>query len=333
MVIDQGLNYFRLDSMGKSSMGFEKPKIVSSKCIEFEPCRYNGLMIKSSIVEKLKDYAEFLPVCPEVGIGLGVPRDPIRVVESEGRLELFQPSTGKIFTDEMKQFSESFLGSISDVDGFLLKNKSPSCGVKAINIYPSFEDSRPRKDGAGLFAANVSKFFPKLPLEDEGRLRNLVIRENFLTRIFTLAKFRKAKSGDLNDLINFHTNNKLLLMAHSPYYLKIMGQTLANKDNQSIDKTKKDYQELLYKALLKDSNPALNVNVLIHAMGYFSKEIKHDEKTLFLKTITEYKEGRIPLLVCLKMLELWITRFNEDYLASQTFFEPYPSDLMQISFI
>lgn len=319
--------------VGLSSQHFERPNLISSKCIEFEPCRYNGLMIKSSIVEKLKDYAEFLPVCPEVGIGLGVPRDPIRVVESDGQLELFQPSTGKIFTEEMKQFSESFLESISDVDGFILKNKSPSCGVKAINIYPSFEDSRPRREGTGLFASNVYKYFPKLPIEDEGRLRNLVIRENFLTRIFTLAEFRKAKSGNLNDLITFHTNNKLLLMAHSPYYLQIMGQALANKDNQSIDKIKKDYQELLHKALSKDSNPALNINVLMHAMGYFSKGIKHDEKTLFLNTITEYREGRIPLLVCLKMLELWIIRFNEDYLAAQTFFEPYPSDLMQITVI
>jgi len=314
-------------------MGFEKPRIVSSKCIEFAPCRYNNLMIKSSIVEKLKDYVEFLPVCPEVGIGLGIPRDPIRVVESEGRLELFQPKTGKIFTDEMKQFSESFLESISDVDGFILKNKSPSCGVKAINIYPSFEDSRPRKDGIGFFAASVSKYFPKLPLEDEGRLRNLVIRENFLTRIFTLAEFRRVKSGDLNDLITFHTNNKLLLMSHSPHCLQIMGQTLANKNNQSIDEIKNNYQELLHRALLEDSNPGLNVNVLMHAMGYFSKEIKHDEKTLFLNTVAEYKEGRIPLLVCLKMLELWIIRFKEDYLGSQTFFEPYPSDLMQITFI
>ena len=319
--------------MEKFSMGFEKPRIVSSKCIEFAPCRYNGLMVKSSIVEKLKDYAEFLPVCPEVDIGLGVPRDPIRVVESGGQLELFQPSSGKIFTEEMKQFSESFLGSISDVDGFLLKNKSPSCGVKAINIYPSFENSRPRKDGTGLFAANVSKYFPKLPLEDEGRLRNLVIRENFLTRIFTLAEFRKAKSGDLNDLISFHTNNKLLLMAHSPHCLQIMGETLANMDNQPLSTIKNDYQEFLHRALLNDSNPALNINVMMHAMGYFSKVIKHDEKALFLNTITDYKEGRIPLLVCLKMLELWIIRFNADYLASQTFFEPYPHDLMQITFI
>ncbi|UTB31539.1 MAG: DUF523 and DUF1722 domain-containing protein [Methanobacterium sp. ERen5] len=300
-------------------MDFEKPRIVLSKCIEFAPCRYNGLMIKSSIVKELKDYADFLPVCPEVGMGLGVPRDPIRVVDSGGRLELFQPKTGKIFTDEMNEFSQTFLESISNVDGFILKNKSPSCGVKAINIYSSFEDSRPKKDGIGLFAAHVSNYFPELPIEDEGRLRNLIIRENFLTNIFALAKFRRAISGDLNDLIAFHTKNKLLLMSRSPYYLKLMGQTLANNDKKSIDNIKTEYQGFLFRSLAEDSNPALNVSVMKHALGYFSKEIKHDEKTLFLNTLNDYKDGRIPLLVCLKMLELWIIRLENDYLAGQTF--------------
>ncbi len=319
--------------MEKSGMDFEKPRIVVSKCIEFAPCRYNGLMIKSSIIKKLKDYADFLPVCPEVGMGLGVPRDPIRVVDSRDRLELFQPNTGKIFTDEMNEFSRSFLESISNIDGFILKNKSPSCGVKAINIYPSFEDSRPRKDGTGLFAAHVSKYFPQLPLEDEGRLRNLIIRENFLTSIFALANFRRVNSGDLNDLITFHTKNKLLLMSRSPYYLELMGQILANNDNKSFDNIKAEYQGLLYRSLAEDSKPTLNVNVMMHAMGYFPKEIKHDEKTLFLDTLNDYKDGRIPLLVCLKMLELWIIRFDNDYLAKQTFFKPYPPDLLQITFI
>jgi uncharacterized protein YbgA (DUF1722 family)/uncharacterized protein YbbK (DUF523 family) len=319
--------------MEKSGMDFEKPRIVVSKCIEFAPCRYNGLMIKSSIIKKLKDYADFLPVCPEVGMGLGVPRDPIRVVDSGDKLELFQPNTGKIFTDEMNEFSRSFLESISNIDGFILKNKSPSCGVKAINIYPSFEDSRPRKDGTGLFAAHVSKYYPQLPLEDEGRLRNLIIRENFLTSIFALADFRRVNSRDLNDLITFHTKNKLLLMSRSPYNLKLMGQILANNDNKSFDNIKAEYQGLLYRSLAEDSKPTLNVNVMMHVMGYFSKDIKHDEKTLFLDTLNDYKDGRIPFLVCLKMLELWIIRFDNDYLAEQTFFKPYPQDLMQITFI
>ena len=312
---------------------FEKPRIVSSKCIEFAPCRYNGLMIKSSIVEKLKDYCEFLPVCPEVSIGLGIPRDPIRVVDSEGELELYQPKTGKIHTKEMEKFSESFLGSINNIDGFILKNKSPSCGVKSINIYTSYEDSRPRKDGVGLFAASVMENFPNLPVEDEGRLRNLLIRENFLTNIFTLSKFRRVKSGDFSDLVNFHTQNKLLLMSHSPSNLQKMGQILSNKHKQSLDSIKADYEKLLNRTLVEIPNTSLNINVLLHGFGYFSKRLKHDEKSLFLNTIEEYREGRIPLLVCLNMLKMWIIHFDQEYLDQQTFFEPYPHDLMQITFI
>ncbi len=312
---------------------FEKPRIVSSKCIEFAPCRYNGLMIKSSIVKKLKDYCEFLPVCPEISIGLGIPRDPIRVVDSGGGLELYQPKTRKMFTKEMEQFSESFFESINNIDGFILKNKSPSCGVKGINIYTSFEDSRPRKDGVGLFAARIMEYFPNLPVEDEGRLRNLFIRENFLTNIFTLSKFRRVKSGDLNDLINFHTQNKLLLMSRSPSNLQKMRPILSNKHEQPLDNIKADYEKLLNRTLVEVPNASLNINVLLHAMGYFSKMLKHDEKTLFLNTIEEYREGRIPLLVCLNMLKMWIIHFDQEYLDQQTFFEPYPHDLMQITFI
>lgn len=317
----------------KNSLSFEKPNIVSSKCIEFAPCRYNGLMVKSSIVEKLKDYAEFLPVCPEVGIGLEVPRDPIRVVDSGDELELFQPKTGKIFTNEMNKFSESFLESITNIDGFILKNKSPSCGVKAINIYTSFENSRPRKDGIGFFAANVMEKYPNLPVEDEGRLRNLFIRENFLTNIFTHAKFRSVESGDFNDIIKFHTQNKLLLMSRSPVNLNKMGQILSNKKEQSLDDTKAVYKKLLYKTLAEIPKSSLNINVLMHAMGYFSEYLKHDEKYLFLTTLDEYKNERIPLLVCLNMIKMWIIHYNQEYLAQQTFFEPYPTDLMQITFI
>ena len=312
---------------------FEKPKLVSSRCIEFEPCRYNGLMIKSSIVEKLREYAEFLPVCPEVDIGLGVPRDPVRVVDAGNGIELFQPATGKKFAKKMNKFSESFLNSIKIVDGFILKNKSPSCGVKAINIYTSFEDSRPRRDGVGLFACNVMKKFSNIPVEDEGRLRNLFIRENFLTKIFTIADFRKVRSGDFHDILNFHTKNKLLLMSYSPKNTQKMGQEVSNRHGKPLKEMKEDYESILFETLSQEPKVSLNINVLMHALGYFSKKLTHDEKAFFLNSIKEYREGRIPLLVCLNILKLWIIRFDQDYLVKQTFFEPYPQDLMQITFI
>ena len=312
---------------------FEKPYLVSSKCIEFEPCRYNGLMIKSSIVDSLKKYAEFQPVCPEVSIGLGVPRDPIREVDVGNELELFQPATGKKLAQKMKLFSDSFLNSLKTVDGFILKNKSPSCGVKATNVYSSFGDSRPRKDGVGLFAANVIKKFSNIPIEDEGRLRNLFIRENFLTKIFTIADFRKVRSGNFQDLVNFQTKNKLLLMSYSQENTHEMGRTISDHNEEHLEDMKVRYESLLFETLSEMSKVSSNSNVLMHALGYFSKNLTHNEKAFFLNSLKEYKEGRIPLLVCLNILKLWIIRFDQDYLLNQTFFEPYPQDLMQITFI
>jgi uncharacterized protein YbgA (DUF1722 family)/uncharacterized protein YbbK (DUF523 family) len=313
---------------------FAKPRIVSSKCIEFEPCRYNGLIIASKIVENLKKYAEFFPVCPEVEIGLGVPRDPVRVVDANGRMELFQPATGKTFTLEMHDFSQKFLNSLPDIDGFILKNKSPSCGIKNIKVYHGFENPGSQRDGVGLFARAVLDKFPFLPVEDEGRLRNLAIRENFFTRIFTLAEFRKiTESGDFNDLLDFHSQNKLLLLSYSQQYLREMGRLLSNRRSHPLEDIKEDYGRLLGTALSGDPKTTSTINVLMHAMGYFSRKLSPEEKSFFLDSLRKYREGRIPLLVNLNMLKSWIIRFGEDYLDKQTFFEPYPDDLMQITFI
>ena len=290
-------------------------------------------MIKSSIVESLKKYAKFQPVCPEVGIGLGVPRDPIRVVDASDGLELFQPATGKKLAQKMKLFSDSFLNSLKTVDGFILKNKSPSCGVKATNVYTSFEDSRPRKDGVGFFAANVIKKFSNIPIEDEGRLRNLFIRENFLTKIFTIADFRKVRSGNFQDLLNFQTKNKLLLMSYSQENTHKMGRTISDRHKEHLKDMKARYESLLFETLSEIHKASSKINVLMHALGYFSKKLTHDEKAFFLNSLQEYREGRIPLLVCLNILKLWMIRFDQDYLLNQTFFEPYPQDLMHITFI
>ncbi len=313
---------------------FARPRIVSSKCIEFEPCRYNGLIIRSSIVENLKKCAEFYPVCPEVEIGLGIPRDPVRVVEAEGKMELFQPATEKIFTKKMQDFSESFLNSLYDVDGFILKNRSPSCGVKNIKVYYGFKNPGSRRGGVGLFARKVLDKFSDLPVEDEGRLRNLAIRENFLTRLFTLAEFREiTEKGDFNDLVEFQSRNKLLLLSYSQEYLRKMGRVLSDRHSKSLLDLKRDYGNFLRKALSSNPKITSNVNVLLHAMGYFSKGLSSHEKSFFLDSLQKYREGRIPLLVNLNILKSWIIRFGEDYLEKQTFFEPYPEDLMQITFI
>lgn len=312
---------------------FTKPNVIVSKCISFEACRYNGLIIKSDFVEKLKDYVDFYPVCPEVEIGLGIPRDPIRIIELESELRLYQPATGLDLTDKMKKFMDEFFDNMNDVDGFILKNRSPSCGIKAVNVYQGFKNSR-TKSRAGFFGNAVLERFPYLAIEDEGRLRNLKIRENFLTKLYLLADFRIVKeSKNINELIKFHSRNKMLLMAYNQENMRKMGRILGNHDKKAFENLISKYQTIFYDTVLNSLQNTANINVLMHAVGYFSKELTHDEKAFFLDSVEKYRNGIFPLFVCLNILKSWIIRFNNKYLMDQTFFEPYPPELIPITAI
>lgn len=313
---------------------YQKPNLVVSKCIEFESCRYNGLIIASPFIKKLKNYVNFIPVCPEVEIGLGIPRDPIRLVEIDGEINLIQPSTDINLTRDMEEFSMSFLSSLKDIDGFILKNKSPSCGVKAVRVYSHLKNSRPRTDGIGLFANSVFKEFPYTPLEDEGRLKNLQIREDFLTAIYTLSDFRNIKRNQkISELIDFHSKNKFLLMAYNQDLIREMGKLLGNQKNYSNDDLFLNYDHMLGKILKKPPEIPSTINVLMHVFGYVSDKLNRQEKVFFLDSLEKYRQGIMPLLVCLNLLKSWVIRFEQDYLSKQTFFEPYPPELMPVTTI
>ncbi len=313
---------------------YQTPNLVVSKCIEFESCRYNGLIIASPLIKKLKDYVNFIPVCPEVEIGLGIPRDPIRLVEINGEINLIQPSKDLNLTQNMEEFSSSFLSSLTDIDGFILKNKSPSCGVKAVRVYPHPGNSRPKTDGIGLFANSVFNKFPYTPVEDEGRLRNLQIREDFLTAIYTLSDFRNVKkSQEVSELIDFHSQNKFLLMAYNQNIMREMGKILGEQKNYSKEELFTKYGQMLGKNLKKPPEIPSNINVLMHVFGYVSDKLNHEEKAFFLDSLEKYRNGIIPLLLCLILLKSWVIRFDKDYLVQQTFFQPYPPELMPVTAI
>ena len=167
---------------------FLKPRILVSKCIEFDSCRYNGQVISSDFVEKLKSFVEFIPVCPEFEIGLGVPRDPIRVVSFGGNLKLIQSKTEKDVTKNMVEFSNSFLDKLSDIDGFILKSKSPSCGIKDVKIHAGTGPPPKESKGSGFFGKAVLEKYSNIAIEDEGRLLNSRIKQHFLTKVYALRK-------------------------------------------------------------------------------------------------------------------------------------------------
>jgi uncharacterized protein YbgA (DUF1722 family)/uncharacterized protein YbbK (DUF523 family) len=310
---------------------FIRPKIVISKCIEFDHCRYDGSLIPSDFVKALKPYVDFIPICAEMEIGLGVPRDSIRIVTVNGEPRLVQPTTGLDVTKRMKDFSAHFLSSLSDVDGFILKYRSPSCGMKDIKVYSGSAKAGAVSKMPGFFGGAVVDSFPDLAIEDEGRLRNLNIREHFLTKLYTLASFRKVKNeGSVSELLQFHTANKLLIAAHSQKETKVLGNIVANRENLGFAELARIYRRHLAEALKRPPKYTSKVNVLMHSLGYFSDQLTHDEKALFLQNIDRYKERRTPFSALLTMLQSWIARFGEEYLRNQTFFEPFPEDLIEL---
>jgi len=174
---------------------FVRPNIVVSKCLGFAACRWNAEIIKAGIIKKLEPYVNFIPVCPEVEIGLGIPRDPIQIVSIKGEEKLVQPASGNDLTEKMIQFRDSFLSSLNEIDGFILKSRSPSCGIKDVKIYPSLEKAEPiSANNSGFFSRKVIEMFPDLAIEDDCQLNDIKIRQHFLKKLFACTCFREGKN-------------------------------------------------------------------------------------------------------------------------------------------
>ena len=182
-----------------------RPIVVISRCIDFDSCRYNGQVIRTSLREELEPFVELRPICPELEIGLGVPRDPVRLIRHADGARMVQPSTGRDLTEAMGSFATGFLDSVAEVDGFILKSRSPSCAVRNSKVFHSDAEDAGHDSGPGLFAAQVLARFPDAAIEDEGRLNDERLRGHFLTKLFTLASFRVAAAqGDRRALVEFH---------------------------------------------------------------------------------------------------------------------------------
>ena len=307
------------------SRAFPKPVVVVSKCLEFEACRYNGERVQASFIERLEPHVRFRPVCPEVEIGLGIPRDPIRIHLEGGRKRLYQPSTRSHLTRKMNTFSRRYLEGLEEVDGFILKAKSPSCAVTDARIFPSAPAGEHAALGPGLFAEAALEAFGSAAFVEETGLNEPDTRAGFLTRIFALAAFREAgKSGRIGSLTRYHAENKLLFMAYDQETLREMGRIAANHDKRSFGEVASAYESALLRLLARTPGQASWVNALTHAMGHLSEKITRLEKARFLGTLEEYREGKIPLSEPIKTLREWTTRLGSEYLERQTIFEPYP---------
>lgn len=312
---------------------FPKPKIVISKCLNFERCRFNGDKVNDEFLEKLWKYVDYIPVCPEVAIGLWTPRMPVRLFKDNDSVWLYQPWTWKDYTDKMNDFSLKFLQTVSDTDGFILKNRSPSCWIWDVKIYRS-KDKNSSSEGktSWLFAQKVIEKFALVPREDEGRLKNFRLREEFLTKIFLLAEFKLIKTTwTIKDLTEFHTQNKYMLMVLDPNLLTELGQIIASYNKENYAFIIKDYSEKLQKAVSGHLKINRICNVFEHLLWYFKNHVSSEERLFFLEMIDMYRDSRVPKSSLVSLLKVWAIRTNNEYLLSQSFLNPYPEELFELS--
>ncbi|WP_426350734.1 YbgA family protein [Alloiococcus sp. CFN-8] len=333
----------------------DRPIIIISKCLGFEPCRYNGQMVRCPFIEKLAPYVHIEVVCPEVGIGLPTPRKPIRLVNSPEGIRVYEPSANNDYTYKMSDFIKEYINNITSVDGFILKSRSPSCGVKDVRIYEGKDKSASARAGKGIFASELSKKYKDIPIEDEGRLSNLRIREHFLTRLFTLHSFKKVmKEESLTELLKFHQKNKFLIKAynqgeyrsleaiirvavsnHSLFVEERLRNPLSEpKAIEAAEEYKKVaemYSIHLKKAFSRMPRYTNYINVFLEIYKSFEKDISKEEREFILKTIEKFKTGRLPSLVPLNVLRAYVIKFNNKAMINQSIWEPYPEELMDLS--
>jgi len=308
---------------------YERPRVVISRCLEFSACRYDGQAIPYELVTELTPFVEWIPVCPEVEIGLGVPRDPIRIIETDGEARLVQPSTERDLTDVMRGFTAEFLDGPGEIDGFILKSRSPSCGIRDVKAFRSAAHASPDGTTRGFFGGAVVDRFPNSAVEDEERLRNHAIREHFLTKLFARARFRAvAASGSIRALADYHAHNELLLTSYGRKHARELGRLVASHEGNATTELFEAYGAGLGRAMARTPRYASNIDMMMHVAGLFSEQPSREEQALLQRELTRYRERRVPLSTPLGLLKSWAARFDDTYLRAQSFLERYPEELL-----
>ncbi|MEM0487402.1 MAG: DUF523 and DUF1722 domain-containing protein [Sulfolobales archaeon] len=305
-----------------------RPRVLLSECLGIRPVRHDGNMVFDSFVEVLKKYVDVLPVCPEVSLGLGVPRSPLVLYEESGRLELLDTKTGTKYTKNMEELAKSILSNLV-VDGVILKSASPSCGVGDAKVYGP--GRRVVRRGDGLFTSAVRSYMRCVPVESERRLYAHDIRVRFLTKIFALAELRETLSNlrTSEELVDFHRRFKYLIMLHNQTALKNLGRLVANREKYSLEELTDSYRKKFIEALCANPTRKSYVNVFTHMYGHLKKLLNQSERKYVLYLIESYASDRESLKTVMAYFRGFIHRFGDSYLAEQRLLSPYPEELDQ----
>jgi len=307
-----------------------KIRLGVSQCLLGDRVRYDGQhKLDRFITETLGRYVEFVPVCPEVECGLPVPREAMRLVGNPDAPRLMTQRTGRDLTDQMLTWARKRVVELEkeDLCGYIFKSKSPSSGMERVKVYNGRGGLSGR--APGMFAREFMNHFPLLPAEDEGRLHDPDLRENFIERVFTLKRYREASRPKplLKNLMKFHEQQKLLVQAHSQDKARAMGVLLANAEKAGVAEVSEAYERMLLEALRLQATPKKHTNVLQHMLGHFKKLLTADEKAEMVEIIRGYHDGLVPLIVPITLFQHYVRKYDVPWLKHQSYLDPHPLEL------
>ena len=306
---------------------FSRPIIGISKCLEFDMCRYDGSRINNNFVRNMKKYVDFVDICPEVGIGLGTPRKPIRLVKIDGKKNLYQPSSDRNLTDEMHNFTKKFVASIEVLDGFIFKRDSPTCGITDVRLYHKLGTDSGYQKTSGMFSEGVSAEFPNMVKEDEKRLSNISIREHFLTRIFVLANLRESlKQQSMEKLFEFYSKNMLLFLCHDEKLTAELGLLFRIQDDFAI--ISKKFQKIAYDILSSPVKKAPMINTFEYMYNFVKLKLSESEQSHYQSLIDKFENDLISQSEISTLLYSWALRYDVKIILEQSLFDPFPKNLL-----
>lgn len=308
----------------------DKIKLGISQCLLGHNVRYDGgHRLDRFIRDTLGNYVTFVPVCPEVECGLGVPREAMHLQGDPRSPRLMTIHTKIDCTEKMTQWAGKRLAELGKegLCGFIFKSGSPSSGMERVKVYK--EKGEPVKTGVGLFAREFMGRFPLIPVEDDGRLHDPVLRENFIERIFALKRWREMIVPQFTQKkwVEFHTRHKFLILAHSRKHYQTLGRLVAQPDSRPLGQRIETYQSLFLEALRLKTTPKKQSDVLLHMIGFFKKDLSPDEKQELLTIIDHYKQGLVPLIVPITLLQHYVGKYDQSYLKNQYTLQPHPLEL------
>lgn len=309
-----------------------QPIVGISGCLTGSAVRFDGGQKRAEFaMEKLAQWVTFQPVCPEMAIGLPVPRPALRLVQTTvGDIRMrFSHAPHEDVTDEMADFCQRYLAGLDTLSGFIVCAKSPSCGMERVRLYDD-KGNRGRKDGVGLFTAALMEKYPWLPVEEDGRLHDPVLRENFVERVFALHELNMLRKNGLTRraLLDFHSRYKLQLLAHHQAGYRQIGPFVASLHEwEDLEAFFAVYRDNLMTILKKLASRKNHTNVLMHIQGYFRNQLTMRQRGELREVILHYRAGLLPILAPMTLLKHYLAEYPDDYLLTQNYFDPYPQEL------